>query len=71
MKGRWTEEWNNENVGDNYPYSACGPNIKLADLSWLGLDLVLSVAWSFGVQLVVFFCSGISKGEGLKPVKCV
>ena len=24
------------------------------------LDLVLSVAWSFGVQLVVFRCSGIS-----------
>ena len=29
-------------------------------LRWLGLDLVLSVAWSFGVQLMVFFCSGIS-----------
>ena len=28
--------------------------------SWLGLDIVLSVAWSFGVQLVVFFCSGVS-----------
>ena len=24
------------------------------------MDLVLSVAWSFGVQLVVFVCSGIS-----------
>ena len=24
------------------------------------LNLVLSVPWSFGVQLVVFFCSGIS-----------
>ena len=29
-------------------------------LSWLGLDLVLSVVWSFRVHLVVFFCSGIS-----------
>ena len=29
-------------------------------LSRLGLVLVLSVAWSFGVQLEVFFCSGIS-----------
>ena len=36
------------------------PNIKLVDLSWLGLDFVLSVAWSFGVQLMGFFCSGIS-----------
>ena len=25
-----------------------------------GLDLVLHVAWSFGIQVVVFFCSGIS-----------
>ena len=31
-----------------------GPNIKLVDLSWLGLDLFLSVAWSLGVQLVFF-----------------
>ena len=29
-------------------------------LIWLGLDLALPVAWSFGVQLVVFFFSGIS-----------
>ena len=28
--------------------------------SWLRLDLVFSVAWSFGDQVVVFFCSGIS-----------
>ena len=28
-------------------------------LSWLGLDLVLSIAWSFGVQLAISFCSGI------------
>ena len=28
--------------------------------SWLGLDFVLFVARSFGVQLVFFFCSGIS-----------
>ena len=27
-------------------------------LGWLGLDLVLSVAWSFGVQLVFLFCIG-------------
>ena len=26
--------------------------------NWLGLELVLSIAWSFRVQLVVFFCSG-------------
>ena len=29
-------------------------------LSWLELDLFLSVAWSFGIQLRVFFCSSIS-----------
>ena len=29
-------------------------------LNWFGLDLVLSVAWSLGDQLVVFFCSRIS-----------
>ena len=29
-------------------------------LSCLGLEFVLSVARSFGVQLLVFFCSGIS-----------
>ena len=34
--------------------------INLVDLSWLGLDLVLPVAWSLGVQLVVFFYSGIT-----------
>ena len=33
---------------------------KLSYFSWLGTDLVLSGAWSFGVQLAVFFCSGIS-----------
>ena len=39
-----------------------GPNIKLVDLFKLVLagPIVLSVAWSFGVQMVVFFCSGIS-----------
>ena len=36
-------------------------NIKLVEfLSWLGLDSVLSVAYSFGTQLVVFSCSGTS-----------
>ena len=33
---------------------------KASCFSWMGLDLGLSVAWSFGVQLVVFFCSCIS-----------
>ena len=33
---------------------------RLFYFSWLGLDLVLSVAWSFEFQLVVFFCFGIS-----------
>ena len=27
---------------------------------WLGLNLVSSVAWPFGDQLRVFYCSGIS-----------
>ena len=43
--------------------SMMGPNIKLVNyllITWLGLVLFLSVAWSFGVQLVVSFCSGIS-----------
>ena len=41
--------------------SVLGPTSSLfIYLSWFGLDLVLSVARSFGVQLVVFFCSGIS-----------
>ena len=35
--------------------SIMGRTVELSDLSWLGLDLVLSVAWLFGVQLV-FFC---------------
>ena len=38
----------------------CPTYNSLIYLSWLGLDLVLSVAWSFCVQLVVFFCSSIS-----------
>ena len=29
-------------------------------LSWLVPHLVLSVTWSFGIQLVVFFCSVVS-----------
>ena len=38
-----------------------GPSIKLVELFELvGAGLILSVAWSFGVQLVVSFCSGIS-----------
>ena len=41
--------------------SMMGPRQSLLIyLSSLGLDLVLSVARSFGDQLVVFFCSGIS-----------
>ena len=41
--------------------SIMGPSQSLLIyLSWLGLDFVLSVACSFGIQLVVFFCSGIS-----------
>ena len=37
--------------------SMMGPTLSLLIyLSWLGLNLVLSAAWSFGV----FFCSGIS-----------
>ena len=41
--------------------SMMGPTKSLLIYSsWLGLDLVLSFAWSFGAQLVVFFCSGIS-----------
>ena len=41
--------------------SRMGPKqILLIHLSWLGLDIVLSVAWPFGVQLVFFICSGIS-----------
>ena len=36
--------------------SMMGPTYSLLIyLSWMGLDLVLSVVWSFGVQLVVFF----------------
>ena len=38
-----------------------GLNIKPVDLfKMVRLDLALSIAWSFGVQLVVFFCSGSS-----------
>ena len=41
--------------------SMMGPPLSLLIFfTWLGLDLVLFVAWSFGVQMVVFFCSGIS-----------
>ena len=29
--------------------------LKSMYLSWLGLHVLLSVAWSFGVQLLVFF----------------
>ena len=32
----------------------------LPEFSLYRACLVLSVAWSFGVQMVVFFCSGIS-----------
>ena len=40
--------------------SLMGPTKRLLIfLSWLGLDLVLSFAWSFG-ELVNFFCPGIS-----------
>ena len=41
--------------------SLMGPILSLLIyLSWLRLDIVLCVALLFGVQLVVFFCSGIS-----------
>ena len=41
--------------------SVMGPTLSLLIyFIRLGLDLVLSAAWSFGVQLVIFFCSGIS-----------
>ena len=41
--------------------SMMGPTSSLLIyLSRLEMDLVLSVAWSFGLQLVAFFCSGIS-----------
>ena len=33
---------------------------KASYLSWLGLDIVLSVSLLFGVQLVIFLCPGIS-----------
>ena len=37
--------------------STMGPkSSKSSYLGCLRLDLVLSVAWSFGVKLVVFFC---------------
>ena len=36
------------------------PNNYESLFSWLGLDLVLSVTSSFEVQLLVFFCCGIS-----------
>ena len=37
-----------------------GPDIKLIILVGWGRSF-LSVAWPTGVQLVVFFCSGVSK----------
>ena len=39
--------------------SVMGPTCWM-NFNWLGPDLVLSVALTFGVQRVVFFCSGIS-----------
>ena len=45
-------------LGRNVPEPCIRVNDN--DFSWLGLNLVWSVAWSFGVQLVVFISSGIS-----------
>ena len=42
-----------------YPCVYDGPDIKLFIL--VGWDRSFSVAWPTGIQLVFFFCSGVSK----------
>ena len=53
-----------ESVSEGFPTYSCTNSITWEYLiemgtscfSWLRLDLVLSVVWSLGVQLVFFFC---------------